>query len=90
MVMYSYIHRSWERNTQSSFQIDGEQFNKIMDLIESGKKEGAKLHCGGSRHGNKGYFIENTVFSDVKPDMRIYKEEVCAKYVLKYFVEAQL
>jgi acyl-CoA reductase-like NAD-dependent aldehyde dehydrogenase len=49
---------------------------KILELIESGKKEGARLHCGGSRLGSKGYFIEPTVFSDVTEDMRIYKEEV--------------
>ena len=53
-----------------------EQFNKILDLIESEKKEGAKLECGGGRHGNEGYFIQPTVFSNVKDDMRIAKEEV--------------
>ena len=57
-------------------QVDKDQFNKILDLIESGKKEGAKLECGGGRYGNKGYFIQPTVFSDVKDDMRIAKEEV--------------
>jgi len=57
-------------------QIDDEQFKKILDLIESGKKEGAKLQCGGARHGSKGYFIEPTVFSDVKDNMRIAKEEI--------------
>jgi len=57
-------------------QIDDDQFKKILDLIESGKKEGAKLQCGGNRHGNKGYFIEPTVFSDVKDNMRIAKEEI--------------
>jgi len=57
-------------------QIDEDQFKKILDLIESGKKEGAKLQCGGSRHGSKGYFIEPTVFSDVKDNMRIAKEEI--------------
>ena len=40
------------------------------------KKEGAKLECGGARHGDKGYFIQPTVFSDVKDHMRIAKEEV--------------
>ena len=48
-----------------------------MELIESGKKEGAKLLTGGSRHGDKGYFIQPTVFADVEDDMRIAKEEVC-------------
>ncbi|CAH3159945.1 unnamed protein product, partial [Porites lobata] len=57
-------------------QVDKEQFDKILELIESGKKEGAKLECGGGRHGDKGYFIQPTVFSDVKDDMRIAKEEI--------------
>lgn len=41
-----------------------------------GKKEGAKLECGGNRHGDKGYFIQPTVFSDVTDEMTIAKEEV--------------
>lgn len=59
-----------------SIQIDKEQFEKILDLIESGKKEGAKLECGGGPWGDKGYFIQPTVFSNVTDDMRIAKEEV--------------
>ena len=58
------------------FQIDETQMNKILELIESGKQEGAKLLCGGNRKGDKGYFIESTVFADVTDDMRIAKEEV--------------
>lgn len=57
-------------------QIDKEQYEKILDLIESGKKEGAKLECGGGPWGNKGYFIQPTVFSNVSDEMRIAKEEV--------------
>jgi aldehyde dehydrogenase (NAD+) len=57
-------------------QIDQEQFNKILTLIDSGKKEGAKLQTGGQRHGDKGFFIEPTVFSDVQDDMRIAREEI--------------
>ncbi|XP_069488865.1 aldehyde dehydrogenase 1A1-like [Ambystoma mexicanum] len=60
-------------------QIDQEQFDRILDLIESGKKEGAKLECGGAPWGNKGFFIQPTVFSDVKDDMRIAKEELRSK-----------
>ena len=52
------------------------QFKKILDYIDSGKKEGAKLQCGGERAGDKGYFIKPTVFSDVTDDMKIAKEEV--------------
>lgn len=64
-----------EKTTQGP-QIDDEQFNKIFDLIESGKKEGAKLECGGSRIGTKGYFVQPTVFSNVTDNMRIAKEEI--------------
>jgi len=47
-----------------------------LGLIESGKKEGAKLLTGGQRHGDKGYFIQPTIFADVKDDMRIAREEI--------------
>ena len=57
-------------------QIDQDQFDKIMDLIDSGKKEGAKLLCGGRRIGERGFFVEPTVFGDVQDDMRIAKEEI--------------
>jgi hypothetical protein len=48
-------------------------------MIEVGKTQGAKLECGGCRHGNKGYFVEPTVFSCVQDDMRIAKEEACKR-----------
>jgi aldehyde dehydrogenase (NAD+) len=57
-------------------QIDQEQHDKILDLIESGKKEGAKLLCGGEKVAGNGYFIQPTVFADVKDDMRIAQEEI--------------
>jgi len=57
-------------------QVDDDQFKKILELIESGKKEGAKLLCGGTRSGDKGYFIKPTVFADVSDNMRIAKEEI--------------
>ncbi|KAG7481211.1 hypothetical protein MATL_G00064520 [Megalops atlanticus] len=57
-------------------QIDKKQFDKILELIESGKKEGAKLECGGAAWGQKGLFIQPTVFSDVTDNMRIAKEEI--------------
>ena len=57
-------------------QVDDIQMDKILELIESGKSQGAKLLCGGKRIGDKGYFIEPTVFADVSGSMRIAKEEV--------------
>uniref|UniRef100_A0A8C5B5E6 Aldehyde dehydrogenase 1 family, member A3 n=1 Tax=Gadus morhua TaxID=8049 RepID=A0A8C5B5E6_GADMO len=57
-------------------QIDRKQFDKIMQLIESGKKEGALLECGGRAVDDTGLFIQPTVFSGVKDHMRIAKEEI--------------
>uniref|UniRef100_A0A2K5L9K9 Aldehyde dehydrogenase 1 family member A3 n=1 Tax=Cercocebus atys TaxID=9531 RepID=A0A2K5L9K9_CERAT len=62
--------------TEQGPQIDQKQFNKILELIESGKKEGAKLECGGSAMEDKGLFIKPTVFSEVTDNMRIAKEEI--------------
>jgi len=45
-------------------------------MIESGKKEGAKLEAGGSNVGDTGYYIYPTVFSNVTDNMKIAREEV--------------
>src|SRR5437016_4490775 len=66
----------WAADTEQGPQVDKDQFNKVMSYIESGKKEGAKLATGGGRVGEKGYFIEPTVFCDVKDDMKIAQEEI--------------
>jgi aldehyde dehydrogenase (NAD+) len=52
------------------------QFDKTMEYIKIGQNEGAKLMCGGKRIGDKGFFIEPTVFTDAKDDSRIVKEEI--------------
>lgn len=59
-------------------QVDQEQLNKIMDLIESGKREGAKLVAGGERLSalGDGYYVKPTVFADVTDNMRIAREEI--------------
>jgi acyl-CoA reductase-like NAD-dependent aldehyde dehydrogenase len=47
-----------------------------MSFIDVGKKEGATLECGGKQSGSEGYFIEPTVFTDIKPEMTIVQEEI--------------
>jgi aldehyde dehydrogenase (NAD+) len=47
-----------------------------MAYIDSGKKDGAKVQIGGERHGQEGYFIQPTVFTDCKPEMKIMQEEI--------------
>ncbi|XP_044013086.1 aldehyde dehydrogenase X, mitochondrial-like [Aphidius gifuensis] len=57
-------------------QIDEEMFDKVLNLIKSGKDEGATVVTGGERQGNVGYFIKPTIFSNVTDNMRIAKEEI--------------
>ena len=55
-------------------------FNRILEIIESAKQEGATLICGGSRPAGErfenGFWIEPTVFGDVSMNMRLAREEV--------------
>jgi len=66
----------FDTTTEQGPQVDKEQFHKVMSYIDAGKKDGAKLMCGGGKKGDKGYFIEPTVFADVKDEMRIAQEEI--------------
>jgi aldehyde dehydrogenase (NAD+) len=66
----------FDPNTEQGPQVDQAQFDKVMDYIGSGRQQGAKLVCGGDRVGNKGYFIQPTVFADVQDDMKIAQEEI--------------
>lgn len=54
------------------------QYEKVTGYIEAGKKQGATLLTGGGRPKglNTGYFVEPTVFTDVRPDMTIWNEEI--------------
>ncbi|XP_028175798.1 retinal dehydrogenase 1-like [Ostrinia furnacalis] len=62
--------------TQHGPQVDDVMFKKVLAYIEKGKQEGAVLKAGGKRVGNSGYYIEPTVFANVKDDMTIAKEEI--------------
>lgn len=66
--------------TQVGPCIDENQLGTVLEYIEIGKQEGATLLAGGGRpelpQCAGGYFVEPTVFGDVRPDMRIAQEEI--------------
>jgi aldehyde dehydrogenase (NAD+) len=66
----------FDPKTEQGPQVDDIQFEKVMGYIESGKREGARLVTGGNRSGDRGYFIEPTVFADVCDNMKIAEEEI--------------
>jgi len=58
--------------------VSSEQFERVTGYLAAGKKEGAKAVTGGGRPKKlgKGYFVQPTVFTDVKADMKITREEI--------------
>jgi aldehyde dehydrogenase (NAD+) len=66
----------FDPSTTQGPQVSEEQFGKIMGYIESGKESGASLRTGGGRVGKEGYFIEPTVFTNVKDEHKIAQEEI--------------
>nr|AFK35637.1 unknown [Lotus japonicus] len=66
----------FDPKVQQGPQVDKKQFEKILSYIEHGKREGATLLTGGKSVGNKGYYIEPTIFSNVKEDMLIVQDEI--------------
>lgn len=62
--------------TQLGPLISHKQRERVMQYIESGASQGAKLVTGGRTHGDHGYFVEPTIFADGRPDMRIVREEI--------------
>jgi aldehyde dehydrogenase (NAD+) len=58
--------------------VDEKQWKTDLDYLKVGVEEGARLVIGGKRpeHLGKGYFVEPTIFDNVGPNMRIFKEEI--------------
>lgn len=70
------VGNPFESDTFQGPQVSQLQFDRIMGYIEDGKKSGAKVLTGGARHGDKGYFIQPTIFTDVNENMKIVQEEI--------------
>lgn len=70
----------WEQDTQMGSQISEKQLQRVLNYIELGKKEGAKVACGGYRLTedglDKGYFVKPTILVDVKNKMKVAQDEI--------------
>ena len=66
----------FDPETTQGPQITREQQERVLNFIDSGKKEGATIHCGGGKPNLPGYFVEPTVFSGVTDGMKIAREEI--------------
>lgn len=66
----------FDSTTGQGPQIDRTQMDKILSYIEKGKASGAACVTGGERHGERGYFVQPTVFDNVTDDMPICTDEI--------------
>lgn len=69
-----------DAKTEMGPSVDESQFKTVLEYIDIGGEDGAKLICGGKRATgdglDKGYFVQPTIFDQVTPDMRIAREEI--------------
>ena len=70
------IGSGFDPKTQIGPLISEQQLDRVCRYIAIGRKEGAELVLGGNRHGDIGYFHEPTIFTGVRNDMTIAREEI--------------
>jgi phenylacetaldehyde dehydrogenase len=71
-----------ESGTQMGPLVSDEQLRRVTGFLESGVSEGATTVTGGNRHGETGYFVEPTVITNTRPDMKIVREEIFGPVVV--------
>ena len=71
-----------DSGTQMGPLVSDEQLRRVTGFLESGVSEGATTVTGGNRHGETGYFVEPTVITNTRPDMKIVREEIFGPVVV--------
>jgi phenylacetaldehyde dehydrogenase len=69
-------------DTQMGPLVSDEQLSRVTGYLDSGREQGATVVTGGTRKGEKGYFVEPTVLTDTRPDMRVVREEIFGPVVV--------
>jgi phenylacetaldehyde dehydrogenase len=71
-----------EAGTQMGPLVSDEQLRRVTGFLESGVADGATTVTGGGRFGDQGYFVEPTVITNTRPDMKIVREEIFGPVVV--------
>jgi len=69
-------------DTQMGPLVSDEQLSRVTGYLESGRADGATAITGGGRWGDRGYFVEPTVITGTRPDMKIVREEIFGPVVV--------
>ena len=71
-----------QAGTEMGPLVSQEQFNRVTGYIRSGIEQGAHATSGDQHPNEHGYFVQPTVFTDTKPDMKIVREEIFGPVVV--------
>ena len=71
-----------EEGTQMGPLVSDEQLRRVTGYLEPGREDGATALAGGVRYGDKGYFVEPTVLTNTRPDMKVVREEIFGPVVV--------
>ncbi|VUC26987.1 unnamed protein product [Clonostachys rosea] len=80
----SKVGHQWDEATYQGPQVSKQQYDRVLSYLDIGKSEG-KVAVGGNKAtvgDGSGYYIEPTVFTDVKDDARIWREEIFGPVVV--------
>ncbi|KAI8229296.1 putative aldehyde dehydrogenase-like protein [Colletotrichum sp. SAR 10_99] len=84
----SKLGNQWDTSTYQGPLVSKAQYDRVLQYIDIGKKEGATVATGGEPttvagdKSGKGFWVGPTVFTDVKPSMRIFREEIFGPVVV--------
>ncbi|MDN3354072.1 aldehyde dehydrogenase family protein [Actinomadura sp. DC4] len=71
-----------DSETQMGPLVSEEQLTRVTGYLDSGRAEGATTVVGGGRYGDRGYFVEPTVLTDTRNDMKVVREEIFGPVVV--------
>ncbi|KAK6067092.1 aldehyde dehydrogenase [Seiridium cupressi] len=76
----SKVGSQWDESTYQGPLVSKAQYDRVLEYVSIGRSEGATLASGGERAdvagSDRGFFVAPTVFTDVTPSMRVWKEEI--------------
>ncbi|CAI0655065.1 unnamed protein product [Colletotrichum noveboracense] len=84
----SKLGNQWDTSTYQGPLVSKAQYDRVLQYIDIGKKEGATVATGGEPttvagdKSGKGFWVAPTVFTDVEPSMRIFREEIFGLVVI--------
>jgi phenylacetaldehyde dehydrogenase len=76
------VKQGFDPESEMGPLVSEEQLNRVCGFLDSGLEQGAKAVTGGSRHGDRGYFVKPTVLVNTNDKMKVVQEEIFGPVVV--------